>query len=125
MVIGSLADSAGRRPAYCICFVIYIAANIGCALAPNYEALLVLRMLQSAGSSSTIALCQAVVADIVTSAERGSYVAYINGKQFLDTFLLLCLRLHGPKLPKQSFKEFMTPENMHYIECPVATHLIS
>ncbi|RYP91066.1 hypothetical protein DL770_002811 [Monosporascus sp. CRB-9-2] len=78
MVIGSLADSAGRRPAYCICFVVYIAANIGCALAPNYESLLVLRMLQSAGSSSTVALCQAVVADIVTSAERGSYVAYTS-----------------------------------------------
>ncbi|RYP30637.1 hypothetical protein DL767_006137 [Monosporascus sp. MG133] len=78
MVIGSLADSAGRRPAYCICFVLYIMANIGCALAPNYESLLVLRMLQSAGASSTIVLCQAVVADIVTSAERGSYVAYTS-----------------------------------------------
>ncbi|RYP05391.1 hypothetical protein DL765_009855 [Monosporascus sp. GIB2] len=78
MVIGSLADSAGRRPAYCICFVVYIAANIGCALAPNYQSLLALRMLQSAGSSSTVALCQAVVADIATSAERGSYVAYIS-----------------------------------------------
>ncbi|RYO74474.1 hypothetical protein DL764_010818 [Monosporascus ibericus] len=78
MVIGSFADSAGRRPAYCICFIVYILANIGCALSPNYEALLVLRMLQSAGASSTIVLCQAVVADIVTSAERGSYVAYTS-----------------------------------------------
>ncbi|RYO85396.1 hypothetical protein DL763_007112 [Monosporascus cannonballus] len=55
MVIGSLADSAGRRPAYCICFFVYIAANIGCALAPNYKSLLALRTLQSAGSSSTVA----------------------------------------------------------------------
>ncbi|RYP48207.1 hypothetical protein DL768_005867 [Monosporascus sp. mg162] len=78
MVIGSLADSAGRRPAYGICFVLYILANIGCALAPNYKSLLVLRMLQSAGASSTIVLCQAVVADIATSAERGTYVAYTS-----------------------------------------------
>ncbi|KAI0382010.1 MFS general substrate transporter [Hypomontagnella monticulosa] len=76
MFVGSLADSAGRRPAYFICFIIYICANIGCALAPSYPALLVLRMLQSAGSSTTVALCQAVVADIITSAERGHYVGY-------------------------------------------------
>ncbi|KAI0159284.1 major facilitator superfamily transporter [Pestalotiopsis sp. NC0098] len=78
MFIGSFADSTGRRPAYLICFVIYIAANIGCALAPNYVALLILRMLQSAGSSTTVALCQAVVADIVTSAERGQYVGFVT-----------------------------------------------
>ncbi|KAI2641281.1 major facilitator superfamily domain-containing protein [Xylaria nigripes] len=74
MFVGSFADSAGRRPAYILCFVIYIAACIGCALAPNYGALLALRALQSAGSSATVSLCQAVVADVITSAERGSYV---------------------------------------------------
>ncbi|KAK4207657.1 major facilitator superfamily domain-containing protein [Rhypophila decipiens] len=73
-IIGSLADSAGRRPAYIICFVIYIAANIGLALSPNYASLLAIRCLQSAGSSTTVALCQAVVADIITSAERGEYI---------------------------------------------------
>jgi multidrug resistance protein len=78
MFIGSFADTAGRRPAYMICFIIYIGANIGCALAPNYPALLVLRMLQSAGSSTTVALCQAVVSDVVTSAERGQYVGFIT-----------------------------------------------
>ncbi|KAH6889384.1 major facilitator superfamily domain-containing protein [Thelonectria olida] len=76
MFIGSLADSGGRRPAYVICFLIYIAANIGLALAPNYGALLGLRCLQSAGSSSTVALCVAVVADVITSAERGQYVGF-------------------------------------------------
>ncbi|KAH8882936.1 major facilitator superfamily transporter [Thozetella sp. PMI_491] len=74
MFIGGLADTAGRRPAYLICFVVYIAANIGLALSPNYASLLVLRCLQSAGSSTTVALCQAVVADIITSAERGQFI---------------------------------------------------
>ncbi|KAJ6445361.1 general substrate transporter [Purpureocillium lavendulum] len=76
MFIGSLADSGGRRPAYIVCFVIYIAANIGLALAPSYNALLGLRCLQSAGSSTTVALCTAVVADVVTSAERGQYIGF-------------------------------------------------
>ncbi|KAJ4260415.1 hypothetical protein NW762_007154 [Fusarium torreyae] len=74
MFFGSLADSGGRRPAYLVCFTIYIAANIGLALAPSYGALLGLRCLQSAGSASTVALCFAVVADVVTSAERGQYI---------------------------------------------------
>ncbi|KAF7558354.1 hypothetical protein G7046_g5792 [Stylonectria norvegica] len=76
MFIGSLADSGGRRPAYIICFTIYIAANIGLALTPSYGALLGLRCLQSAGSSGTVALCVAVVADVVTSAERGQYIGF-------------------------------------------------
>ena len=42
----------------------------------NYAALLVLRMVQSAGSSATVALSSAVAADLVTSAERGSYIGY-------------------------------------------------
>lgn len=74
MFIGGFADTAGRRPAYMICFVVYIAANIGVALCQNYPELLVLRSIQSAGSSSTVALCQAVVADTVTSSERGQYI---------------------------------------------------
>ncbi|USP72758.1 hypothetical protein yc1106_00032 [Curvularia clavata] len=78
MFIGAYADAAGRRPAYMICFIVYMAANIGCALAPNYTALLVLRMLQSAGSSTTVALAQGVVSDIITSAERGRYVSYMS-----------------------------------------------
>ncbi|KAI9704058.1 MAG: hypothetical protein M1820_005680 [Bogoriella megaspora] len=74
--IGSFSDTAGRRPAYIICFTIYLAANIGLALQNHYSALLVLRMLQSSGSSGTVAIASAVAADIVTSAERGSYVGY-------------------------------------------------
>ena len=74
MFVGSLADGGGRRPAYCVCFVVYIAANIGIALAPNFGAVLGLRCLQAAGSAPTVALCSAVVADIATSAERGTYI---------------------------------------------------
>lgn len=74
MFIGGFADTGGRRPAYILCFVVYIGANIGVALCQNYASLLVLRCLQSAGSASTVALCQAVLADTVTSAERGQYI---------------------------------------------------
>ncbi|PWY84256.1 MFS transporter [Aspergillus eucalypticola CBS 122712] len=75
---GGLADNAGRRPAYILCFIAYIAANIGLALQRNYAALLILRCLQSAGGSSTIALANAIVADVVTTAERGEYIGYVS-----------------------------------------------
>lgn len=74
--ITSLADSGGRRPAYLFCFVVYIGSSIGLALVPNFAGALVLRSFQSTGSSSTTVLCNAVVADIITSAERGQYFAY-------------------------------------------------
>lgn len=76
MFIGSIADAKGRRPAYLICFVTYIAACIGLALQSSYVALMVLRCLQSTGSSGTVALASAVVADCVTSSERGTYMGY-------------------------------------------------
>jgi multidrug resistance protein len=74
--IGDIADTMGRRPAYAICFVVYIAANIGLALQDNYAALFVLRCVQSSGSSGTIAMAAGVVADVATAAERGSFMGY-------------------------------------------------
>lgn len=75
-VFGDLADMAGRRPAYILGFVIYIGANIGLALQNTYAALFVLRCLQSTGSSGTIALSNGVIADIASSAERGTYMGF-------------------------------------------------
>ncbi|PYH49358.1 MFS general substrate transporter [Aspergillus saccharolyticus JOP 1030-1] len=77
-VIGSFSDTHGRRPAYLFCFVISLAANIGLARQSNYAALMVLRCLQACGSSPTIALGSAVVADVSTRAERGKYIAYAS-----------------------------------------------
>lgn len=58
--------------------MIYIGANIGLAVQTNYAALMVLRCLQSSGSSGTIALGSAVVADVSTRAQRGKYIGYAS-----------------------------------------------
>ncbi|MCJ1302127.1 hypothetical protein MMC08_004928, partial [Hypocenomyce scalaris] len=50
-LIGDMADQAGRRPLYIAAFLVYTAANVGLALQSDYAALLILRMVQSAGSS--------------------------------------------------------------------------
>ncbi|KAL8775156.1 MAG: hypothetical protein Q9194_003855 [Teloschistes cf. exilis] len=105
-IIGDLADRTGRRPLYLMAFTVYFAANVGLALQNSYTALLVLRMVQSAGSSSkfvgkdlsgacqargtyllmrvsfgkgTITLAYGVMADIAPPAERGSYVGMLLG----------------------------------------------
>jgi MFS family permease len=75
-IFGDFADMAGRRPAYIIGFIIYLGANLGIANSKTFVALLILRCLQSTGSSSTIALGSAVVADISTSAERGTWMGW-------------------------------------------------
>ncbi|KAK5138427.1 hypothetical protein LTR08_000013 [Meristemomyces frigidus] len=75
-IFGDLADMAGRRPAYLIGFAIYVGACIGIACCESYTALLILRCLQSSGSSGTIALGSGVVADIATSAERGVWMGW-------------------------------------------------
>lgn len=78
MFVAGFSDTAGRRPAYMICFTIYLAANLGLGLQNNYAALAVLRCLQSAGSSGTVALANGLVGDLVTSADRGSYIAFAS-----------------------------------------------
>ncbi|KAI0810335.1 major facilitator superfamily domain-containing protein [Xylaria sp. FL0064] len=75
--IGGYADAMGRRPVYIICFVLYIAVDVALALTDSYGSLLALRSVQSITISSTQALCQGVVADISTSAERGQYAAFL------------------------------------------------
>lgn len=83
MFVGDFADRAGRRPAYLVCFLVYIAANIGLALQDNFAALFVLRCVQSAGSSTTIALSAGVVSDIAIAAERGSYMGFVTAGSLL------------------------------------------
>ncbi|PQE19031.1 MFS multidrug protein [Rutstroemia sp. NJR-2017a WRK4] len=78
MMTAGFSDKAGRRPAYIICFIIYAFTTLGLALQNSYPALMVLRCLQSAGSSGTVALANGMVGDIITSSERGTYVAFAS-----------------------------------------------
>ena len=77
-IFGDFGDMAGRRPAFIVALIIYLFANIGLALQRHYAALMVLRCLQSAGSSGTLALAYAVVADISSSDERGRYMGIVG-----------------------------------------------
>ncbi|KAK1765304.1 major facilitator superfamily domain-containing protein [Phialemonium atrogriseum] len=77
-LLGNVADKLGRRPVYIMALSIYFVANVGLALQNSFPALLVLRMVQSAGSSGTISLGYGIISDIASPAERGLYVGIFN-----------------------------------------------
>ena len=77
--LGDLADRLGRRPISIFVMVFYLGANLGLAIQSRYMALLILRCVQSAGASSTIALAYGIISDISTPAERGSYMGILMG----------------------------------------------
>lgn len=84
-VFGDLADTIGRRPVFIIGFVVYIGACIGLALQNSFAALLVLRCLQSAGTSSTVAISVSVAADVSTHSERGKYMGLVTSGTAMGT----------------------------------------
>lgn len=73
-IVGGLSDRIGRRPAFLLSFTVFIAANVGLALQSSFVALIILRCVQSCGSSGTVALSSATVSDIATRQQRGSYI---------------------------------------------------
>lgn len=78
-VLGDFADQAGRRPVLILAFTLYSIANLTLAIQQSYTALVVLRCLQSAGASSTIAIAYGFIADIAPPSERGGYVGILQG----------------------------------------------
>ena len=77
-LFGSVSDALGRRPLYFVCMVLYLAANVGCALAPTYPVLLVMRCFQACGCSPLIALGAGGLGDITEASERGTYIGIFN-----------------------------------------------
>ena len=73
-ILADISERFGRRPTYIFSFVLYCAASIGLVFQRHYAALLVLRMIQSAGSSPTVSLAFGVIGDIAAPHERGLYV---------------------------------------------------
>lgn len=73
-ILADTSEKLGRRPTYLLAMTIYCAASVGLKFQRNYAALLVLRMLQSAGSSPTVSLAFGCIGDIAAPHERGTYV---------------------------------------------------
>jgi DHA1 family bicyclomycin/chloramphenicol resistance-like MFS transporter len=66
---GPIADRFGRKPPLYFGLALYIAASVGCALAPNIETLIALRFLQSAGGCAGTVVARAMVRDLFSGAD--------------------------------------------------------
>ena len=75
---GRLADLSGRRMMMIIALVVFMAASIACAAAPNFELLLTARVLQGLGGGGLMTLAQALIGEFVPPRERGSYQGYLS-----------------------------------------------
>jgi len=73
-VIGVLADRFGRRSVLVPCLVAFGAFGLLSALAPTFEALLVLRLLQGLGSAGLINLAVVIIGDHWGGLDRARLV---------------------------------------------------
>lgn len=63
LVPGSLADRFGRRPVLFVALGFYVVMSLLCALAPSFEALLFLRVVQGLGTAGLGVIPSAVIRD--------------------------------------------------------------
>ena len=68
-IYGPISDRVGRRTPLLVGLGVYVAASIGCALAPNIESLLVLRFIQALGSCAGMVVGRALIRDLFTPQE--------------------------------------------------------
>lgn len=77
VVLGSLADTLGRRPVMLASLAVFAAATLGTLLAPSVGAFLAFRMLQGVAVAG-IVLARAVVRDTVGASESASRMGYVT-----------------------------------------------
>ena len=77
LMIGPLSDRFGRRRVVLVSIVGFVAATLGCIVAPNVETFLVFRVLQ-ASIATGIVLSRAVVRDMVPQDEAASMIGYVT-----------------------------------------------
>jgi multidrug resistance protein len=70
-----LSEKLGRRPVYILTFSIFVLSSLALSLQHSYNALLILRMVQSLGASVSTSMGYAVIADVSAPSERGKMIA--------------------------------------------------
>ncbi|MEM8789105.1 MAG: multidrug effflux MFS transporter [Pseudomonadota bacterium] len=77
LIIGPLSDRYGRRPVMLVSLAIFMAASLGCVLAPDIVTFLTFRMIQAAIATG-IVLSRAVVRDMVSTDKAASMIGYVT-----------------------------------------------
>lgn len=77
LVHGPLSDALGRKPVVVAGTVAYIAASVGCALAPSLPVLLVFRALQGLSAGAGVIVSRAMVRDVYADHEAQRVMSHI------------------------------------------------
>lgn len=75
LVWGPLGDRFGRRGPAAVGIVLFVAASIGCALAPSIEMVIACRFVQAVGACAAPVLARAMVRDIFAGDKAASVLS--------------------------------------------------
>ncbi|KAI8062095.1 major facilitator superfamily domain-containing protein [Gongronella butleri] len=87
LVWATLSERFGRKPVYLASAAMYVAATIGCAVAPHIVFFIIVRVIQSIGSSASQAVGAGTIADIFEPERRGNAMGFF----FLGALLGPCI----------------------------------
>ncbi len=76
LITGAMSDRYGRRPVVLTALLIFIAASIGCAFAPNIEIFLLFRIMQ-AGIAAGYSISLVVIKETSRDNEAASKIGYV------------------------------------------------
>jgi DHA1 family bicyclomycin/chloramphenicol resistance-like MFS transporter len=77
LIYGPIADRFGRKPVVLAGLGLFVAASVGCALAPSIDAMIAFRFLQALGGCVGPVLGRAAVRDIHGRQEAGRVLSYM------------------------------------------------
>jgi DHA1 family bicyclomycin/chloramphenicol resistance-like MFS transporter len=77
MVYGPMADVVGRKPPLIAGLVLFVAGSIGCALAPDMNALVAARVVQALGGAAAMVIPRAIIRDMHTGSQATRLMALV------------------------------------------------
>jgi len=95
LLSGPYSDRFGRRRFLVNGLALFFVSSIACALATNFELLLVMRFLQGLGAGTILGLAMTVVFDVYGTEKGAGKVGFMNG---LVTIAMAAAPFAGSKL---------------------------
>ncbi|KXH81946.1 multidrug effflux MFS transporter [Sporosarcina sp. HYO08] len=77
LILGPMSDVHGRKKPLVIALIVYLAASIFCAFAPNIGLFIAARFLQGFAASAGIVISRAVVRDVYSGRELTKFFALL------------------------------------------------
>jgi multidrug resistance protein len=84
-ILGSIADSVGRRKIYNLGYFVISIFTLFCGLSTNFQMLLVMRVLQGIGGAMVMANGLAIVTENLPASERGKNIGILASTMALGS----------------------------------------